>query len=75
MSAEANAVSRQGMLFGAPLEGLDTDATVARLHVAPLVSPIVSSTTGLAPAFSSRLSALHAVLAPSASIPSVTSSF
>ena len=25
MSAEANAVSRQGMLFGDPLEGLDTD--------------------------------------------------
>ena len=25
MSAEANAVSRQGMLFGDPLEGLETD--------------------------------------------------
>ena len=75
MSAEANAVSRQGMLFGDPLEGLDTDEMGYRGPVACSAAGIVSSTTGLAPAFSSRLSALHAVLAPSASIPSVTSSF
>ena len=74
MSAQANAASRQGMLFGDPLEGLDTDevAIAALLRAVRLVLRTVSSITGLAPVSCSRRSVPRAALARSVSTPSVT---
>ena len=76
MSAQANVASRQGMLFGDPLEGLDTDEMGYRGPVACSAAGITYrqldywARTGLL-----QRSAPRAVLVLSASTPSVTSSF
>ena len=63
MSAQASAVSRQGMLFGDPLEGIETDEVGYRGPIACSAAGITyrQLDTGLAPVCSSPRSVQRAV--------------
>ena len=77
MSAQANAASRQGMLFGDPLEGLDTDEMGYRGPVACSAAGITyrqldywARTGLLQPSFAPRVAPARSVSTPSATFSS-----